>query len=400
MYNSEENSKIIEERLIQLGDATIVDGGIFRGIYTKEDAIGKEIVKAWIEKAGIKAYEDSIGNIFGRIEGRAKDTILVGSHMDTVKDGGRYDGALGVVTAISSLAELYKKHGKPEKTVEIVGLLGEEGSRYAEGYIGSKAITGTLEADVLNSTDNTGKTLSDAMIDEGYNPRHIDKAIRNDIESYIELHIEQGPILHEKGISIGIVENIVGLAVYEVSIIGKQNHAGTTPMDLRIDPVIATSEAILLITKAIKEISKSAVLTIGDINVMPGMSNVIAKEVKFSIDYRDGDINLFDKGKKKITETLELFNVFGYKVDIKNPFDEKPISLDSKLSELIYKTTKESNISSMFINSGAGHDAQVFAQKVPTSMIFVPSKDGISHSKDEYTSRGDIKNGYDVLQIF
>lgn len=397
MYNSEENSRVIEERLIRLGDATTVNGGIFRGLYSKEDMIGKKLIKEWAVEGGLEVYEDSVGNVFGRIKGKTNNVILVGSHIDTVKDGGRYDGALGVVAAINGISQLYKTYGQPYNTIEMVGLIGEEGSRYTEGYVGSKAITGTLKSDILNSRDASGIKFSVAMEEAGYNPEKIADAIRDDIEAYIELHIEQGPYLESKGISIGIVKNIVGLAVFEIKIIGKQNHAGTTPMDLRLDPVVAASRVILTATEKIQRCSKTAVLTIGDISAVPGMSNVIAKEVGFTIDFRDGDIDLYEKGKEEITKIINALRTEGFGVEINKPFDEPPTALDERLMDLVNKIATKKSISTMFINSGAGHDAQVFAQEAPACMIFVPSRNGISHSREEYTNLKDIKKGFEVL---
>lgn len=397
MYNSNENSKIIENRLFQLGNATKIEGIIFRGLYSMEDIAGKGLIKEWLEESGLETYEDAVGNVFGRVKGKTNTTILVGSHIDTVKDGGRYDGALGVITAILSIAELYKHNGKPNKTIEVVGLVGEEGSRYVEGYIGSRAIVGMLNEDILKSKDALGIEFSEAMEEAGYDPKKVNNAIRNDIESYIELHIEQGPILEQNSINIGIVKNIAGIAVYEVKVTGKQNHAGTTPMNLRFDPVVAAAKIILLITKAIQEISETAVVTVGDIKVSPGMSNVIAREARVSIDFRDGEEETYKKGKEEIIRIIESFKVEGFGVEIFNPLDENPITLNEELAGLINKITVENGISSMYMNSGAGHDAQIFAKKIPACMIFVPSKDGISHSYKEYTSRDDIKKGFEVL---
>jgi allantoate deiminase len=397
MYNSKENSRVIEERLIRLGDATTVNGRIFRGLYSKEDMIGKKLIKQWIKEDGLEAYEDSVGNVFGRVKGKIDNVILVGSHIDTVKDGGRYDGALGVVAATTCIAQLYKTNGQPYNTIEVVGLIGEEGSRYPEGYIGSKAITGMLKTHILNSRDTLDIKLATAMEEAGYNPKKITDAIRDDIKAYIELHIEQGPHLENKGASIGIVKNIVGLAVFEIKISGRQNHAGTTPMDLRLDPVVAASRVILSVTEKIQRNSDTAVLTIGDINAIPGMSNVIAKEVNFTIDFRDGDRKLYQKGKEAIVEIINVLRNEGFGVEIRKPFDEPPTALDEKLMDLAYKIALEQDINTMLLNSGAGHDAQVFAHKVPACMIFVPSKSGISHSKEEYTSIIDIRRGFNVL---
>lgn len=397
MYNVEKHSQLIEDRLFELADATTVDGIIWRAIYTKEDIIGKNLIRKWMVQSGLEVYEDAIGNLFGRVKGELEDTILIGSHIDTVKDGGKYDGAAGIVSAISSVSELIKNYGQPKKTIEVVALAEEEASRFPAGYFGSKTITGKMTEPDLNDIDETGLALFEAMRKAGYDPEKVPNSKRNNIEAYIEMHIEQGPFLEQKGIKIGIVENIVGIINHKIMIKGRQNHAGTTPMNMRLDPMVAAAKAIVEITELARNISNTATLTVGKIDSTPGMTNVIANEVYYTIDLRDGNKETLNEINNKIKTVLKDLEQKDFTVIIQELCNEMPVELDKKLINTLDTITKQNKISSIHMNSGAGHDAQIFATEVPTCLFFIPSKDGISHCKEEYTSVEDLGVGFEVL---
>ena len=238
----------IAKKLEILADRTIKNGEIWRAAYTDEDRKSKELIKEWMTDAGLLVYEDLMGNLFGRAQGETDEVILIGSHLDTVKNGGKYDGAAGIVTAITALEILLKNNKRPEKTIEVVALVEEEGSRYDLSYLGSKGITGKFNQKNLLDTDSEGITIFDAMCGAGYCPAELEKVKREDIKAFVELHVEQGPILHAEGIKIGVVESIVGIFSYEIKICGVQNHAGTTPMNMRKDPVSALASIIQEVT--------------------------------------------------------------------------------------------------------------------------------------------------------
>jgi allantoate deiminase len=388
----------IEERLCELADSTRTDGEIWRSAYTKEDAHAKELVKVWMAEAGLSVREDAVGNVFGRVQGNTPGTVLVGSHLDTVKSGGKYDGAAGVVSAIAAVGQLAKKYGKPEKTVEVVAFTEEEGSRFGTAFFGSMAVMGMLTNEDLQQKDAEGVTIEQAMELAGYMPGKLNDAKRDDIESYIELHVEQGPVLDQKGISIGIVESIVGCITHSITIKGMQNHAGTTPMRQRKDPVVAAARFIDRITSYAENESGTATLTIGKISALPGMANVIAKEVSLSIDLRDGNREKLLRINEFIHGAIKDIESNGYKVVVETPIYEMPVMLDAGLIGLLAQVTEETGISAIRMNSGAGHDAQIIAKTVPACMIFIPSKNGISHSSDEYTSAEDLTAGLVVLK--
>lgn len=392
-----EQGTVIEQRLIELAEATTSGIGIWRAIYLESDRVGKDMVRRWMEEAGLDTYEDGLGNLFGRVEGVVEDTVLVGSHIDTVKDGGKYDGAAGVVTAISAVGELIKQGWKPYYSLEVVALEEEEGSRYPLAYIGSRSILGVMEADELEYTDENGIPLSRAMREAEYDPIEVIGVKHPYLKEYVELHVEQGPYLDQMGIPIGIVENIVGLSVFEITVTGHQNHAGTTPMSMRKDPVAAAAGVIASMTEEIRRISETAVLTVGEFSVKPGVSNVIADQARFTVDMRDGSPETLKRGTEMLERHLNGLREQGFGIQTLYPCAEPPARLDSAMIEDLEQAAKELEIPCVRMNSGAGHDAQVFAQVLPACMIFVPSVDGISHSPKEYTRPEDLSQGCRVL---
>ena len=360
-----------------------------------------ELLKGWLADEGFRVYVDPVGNVFGRIEGESDRVALFGSHLDTVKDGGKYDGAAGIVTALTAISETVRRLGRPHKTIEVVALVEEEGSRFLSSYTGSKAITGKLSFPDLDEKDPDGISIRDALREaglEGWNEEAFAGAAGSDIDSFVELHIEQGPVLENKGMDIGVVTSIVGLCSYYVTIRGKQNHAGTTPMSMRLDPVAAASEFIVSMTEYTGMVSDSAVFTVGGIHAYPGISNVIADSVRLELDFRDGVGGALDEIRAEIRRQAEGLEARGFEVIVDIRCDEDPVSLDPGIVDIIDSSVRECGLKYMRMNSGAGHDSQIFADVVPTGMIFIPSHDGISHSPLEYTSEEDLARGEMVLE--
>lgn len=388
----------IQERLEEVATQTMIEGEIWRAIYTEEDKKAKELIKSYMRDAGLAVREDAIGNVYGRLQGASKRVILTGSHIDTVRDGGKYDGALGVVMGISVLEHLVKKGIKPAKTVEVVAFAEEEGSRYEQAYIGSRAIIGRLAPHDLMEKDARGISLKEAMKSAGYSPENISLAKRDDIDMFVELHIEQGPVLEQQKKQIGIVNNIVGFRVYKIKIHGEQNHAGTTPMKLRKDPMKAAVHFISEIDQATQHLSETATITFGKINAFPGMSNVVPKTVELLMDFRDSDDNILDKVEVRAAELVNALEEMGYHITIDRIFCEAAVALHSLGINAIRTAVKEKGFSYMELNSGAGHDAQGLAECIPACMIFIPSKDGISHNPQEFSSLSDIEAGAEILE--
>ncbi len=387
----------IEEMLCQLAGATRIDGEIWRAAYTQEDKIAKNILREWIEDLGLEYREDAIGNVYGRLPGKEPGTVLTGSHLDTVKNGGKYDGALGVVTGVAALGYLKQSGFVPKYSLEVAGLMEEEGSRFASGCQGSRAICGTLKDEDLEEVDRDGVTLREALFSAGYQPEALNSAKRDDIRAIVELHIEQGPVLESEQKQIGIVDNIVGIFNYELTIQGNQNHAGTTSMPLRHDPVVAAAEFITESTRQMMAQAPSATLTYGMLQVFPGMQNVIADRVKLSIDMRDGSEEALLQDEIILKRALASIENKGFQTRLIQNHCLKSAKMDPKLIQVIERHCEEKHLAYKHMNSGAGHDSMVFGKHFPTAMIFVPSIGGISHNPAEATAVADIQTGFELL---
>ena len=390
----------IEERLRHLGAVSKTEGvpGIWRAIHTDSDRRGKALIAQWMKAAGLKVREDCFGNIYGRLEGEVSETILTGSHVDTVKNGGLYDGACGVVTAVSAVDALVQAGWKPHYSVEIIGIEEEEGSRFDLLYAGSRAIVGKLLAEELDCRDENGTMLRELMEGAGCDWRRLSEADRRgEVKEFIELHVEQGAVLHREGLSIGLVESITGLLKADVTICGEQNHAGTTPMYLRRDPLVKTAELILKMTERVRKISPTAVITIGELDLQPGVSNVIPGQVHFVIDMRDGDGETLLTAKDAVEDIIYGAEEDGFRTELKIYSYKEPVPLDRELVDSLEEAAEDAGAAWKRMNSGAGHDSMAIAGEIPTCMIFIPSADGISHSPKEYTSPEDLSWGCEVL---
>ena len=388
---------IIEEMLCQLADTTRINGEIWRAAYTPEDKIAKNILREWIENLGLEYREDAIGNVYGRLPGTEPGTVLTGSHLDTVKNGGKYDGALGVVTGVAALGYLKQSGFVPKHSLEVVGLMEEEGSRFSTGCQGSRAICGTLKEEDLKEVGCDGVTLREALLSAGYQPEALKSVKRDDIRAIVELHIEQGPVLESEQKQIGIVDSIVGIVNYELTIHGSQNHAGTTSMPLRHDPVVAAAEFITESTRQMMAEAPSATLTYGAIQVFPGMQNVIADRVNLRIDMRDGSEEELLHDEAILKYALESIESKGFKPRLGQNHWLKSAKMDPNVIQVIEQHCEEKHLAYKHMNSGAGHDSMVFGKHFPTAMIFVPSIAGISHNPAEATAVSDIQTGFELL---
>ena len=388
---------IIEEMLCQLADTTRINGEIWRAAYTPEDKIAKNILREWIENLGLEYREDAIGNVYGRLPGTEPGTVLTGSHLDTVKNGGKYDGALGVVTGVAALGYLKQSGFVPKHSLEVVGLMEEEGSRFSTGCQGSRAICGTLKEEDLKEVGCDGVTLREALLSAGYQPEALKSVKRDDIRAIVELHIEQGPVLESEQKQIGIVDSIVGIVNYELTIHGSQNHAGTTSMSLRHDPVVAAAEFITESTRQMMAEAPSATLTYGAIQVFPGMQNVIADRVNLRIDMRDGSEEELLHDEAILKHALESIESKDFKLRLGQNHWLKSAKMDPNVIQVIEQHCEEKHLAYKHMNSGAGHDSMVFGKHFPTAMIFVPSIAGISHNPAEATAVSDIQTGFELL---
>lgn len=376
------------------------EGGINRVLYSQPWIDAQKALKDICKKKEFESYYDEVGNLFVRLEGTEfkDETILTGSHIDTVVNGGKLDGQLGIVAGVLAMEYLKTKYGDPLRNIEMVSMVEEEGSRFPFTFWGSKNIVGCMsEEEVKDLKDEDGIDLARAMKTAGF--RFKDKTnIRNDIKAFIELHIEQGGVLEIEKKSIGIVEHIVGQKRFLVEVKGEANHAGTTPMGYRRDSLHGASRMISKIMELAKSYGDPLVATVGRLDVSPNTSNVVPGKVIFSIDLRHTQKDTADKFVEEMKLNLkEIAKEMDLDLNIDNYMNGVPVSMDKDLVNIIKTQAEENNLNYKLMHSGAGHDAQIFATHVPTALIFVPSHKGISHNPLEFTETKDLVEGVKVL---
>ncbi|MEN1989151.1 allantoate deiminase [Paenibacillus hubeiensis] len=395
---SEQVENMIEWLASHGGDES---GGVTRLLYDPAWIAAQRAIKEKMEKTGLSARYDDVGNLFGRVAGRDPEArvILTGSHIDTVKGGGKYDGAYGIVAALIAVEYLLTHYGLPLKPIEVVSLCEEEGSRFPMTYWGSGNITGVKSRKkVRDIKDANAVPFEQAMRDAGFGFGQHPQPERRDLECFIELHIEQGQVLEREGKSIGVVSHIVGQRRYDITVRGESNHAGTTPMHWRHDAMFTAAELIRLLTHRAKADESGLVATVGRMDVKPNVGNVIAREVTFSLDVRHSDaerIRLFCE--ECFGEFENIAAEHGTDVVCRKWMDESPVAMDSVLSATAEDILKQKGISYKTMTSGAGHDSQVFGIYCPTALLFVPSRGGISHSPEEFTNTEDLQRGVRLL---
>lgn len=364
-------------------------GGITRLSFTAEEQQAIEQVTAYMEEAGMQVTVDAIGNLIGTY-GDGDETIMLGSHVDTVPNGGKYDGPLGVLAAIEVVHTMHEQQLRPAKKIQVVAFKDEEGTRFGFGLIGSRAMAGILTEQQLQQTDAEGISIEQAMKNFGLAPYPLQQVKRDDIQAYLEMHIEQGKVLENANLPVGIVTGIAAPTWFEVTVTGVSGHAGATPMPMRHDALTAASEMILAIERRLNETTGS-VATVGKLEVSPNGTNVIPGKVVFNIDLRD-----IEEEKIKLLEE-EIFHELKQIAKRRNVAiatrqlqRTKPAKMDAALQQQLATSIEKQGIEPAYLASGAGHDAMFMAQIAPSAMLFVRSKDGISHNPLEYSSDEDI----------
>ncbi|WP_438420576.1 allantoate deiminase [Bacillus siamensis] len=387
------------EWLAQYGASA--DGGVTRLLYTKEWMDAQLAVKTEMSSFGLETRFDDVGNVFGRLSGTQSpdEVIVTGSHIDTVINGGKYDGAYGVLAAMLALKQLKETYGAPKKTLEAVSLCEEEGSRFPMTYWGSGNMTGVFsEQDAKEPRDESGVSLQTAMYESGFGKGVFQSAYRTDISAFVELHIEQGQTLEMSGRDLGIVTSIAGQRRYLVTLEGECNHAGTTSMKWRKDPLAAGSRIIHELLLRAEEQPDELRLTCGKITAEPNVANVIPGRVQFSIDIRHQNQRVL---KQFHEDMAVLINRICRQKGIHAVIDEymriEPVPMDKRLKDAAFEMAAENGISCEEMVSGAGHDAQMIGRRHPACMLFVPSRSGISHSPKEYTSARQLEIGIRAL---
>lgn len=380
------------------------DFGTTRVLFTDEEVKAREYVKSEMRKLNLQVHEDAIGNIFGVLEGTRPDLppVWTGSHIDTVLNAGMFDGMSGVVAGLEAVRLIQVNKLKHERSIVVVVYTSEEPTRFKVGCLGSRAMAGKLDAEAAKKlVDDGGNTLYDVLQKLGFPVQDFDKVPvkKGSVYAAVELHIDQNGVLEKAGKPIGIVKTICAPSVFEVEVIGRQSHAGGTTMKDRQDAFMATAE-IALALEQLGRTSQSeyTTVTIGRVQVIPNAVNVIPGKVVFSIDIRDCDYDykndLIAKLKNRIKEIADKRNV---KVNLTQYNNDYPMKCDENIIKKLENACEKENTPYIKTISGAFHDSMLVGEFAPVAMIFVPSKNGISHSPEEWTNFADIAAGTDVL---
>lgn len=377
------------------------DQGIYRMAFSEGDMAGRAWLRQRIADSSLDFHQDGAANLFARLNWDADTpSVIAGSHMDTVPGAGHLDGALGVVCALEALRVLSESDIELKRPLEAVSFSDEEG-RFG-GLLGSQAVAGLVTPEYLhNACDLDGVTLIDAMAAQGLDAQAALHAQRNpaSIHAYVELHIEQGPVLDRKGRSIGVVDAITGLFKWEIVLTGTANHAGTTPMDMRADAFQGLAEFAGQIDRVLSEYGgPHSTATIGRVALEPGAANVIPGKAVFSLDVRDTDAQILDALGDALRRTLSaIARRRGLMFEFTVLSEVAPVQCDYAVVNAIDAAATVLELPATHLNSGAAHDAQIIASIAPTGMIFVPSKGGRSHSAAEWTAWSDIEAGANTL---
>lgn len=379
------------------------EGGLTRFSLTEEDRMAREYLKEELGRLNVDVYEDNAGTLFARREGTDPDApvIMIGSHFDSVKNGGNFDGPAGVVMALEIFRTLEDNTIKTKYPLEFVAMIEEEGGRFGSGVFGSRAMAGLVDLEQLErNRDKDGVSMAQALREFGFEPEKIAEVKRNreEVKAFIELHIEQGPILENEGKDVGIVDFIVGINEFKVQVNGRPDHAGTTPMDMRADALGIASKVVAEIDSYPAPENNGTVATVGVLELKPGAANIVPAQVVFTVDIRSKDEVSIGNVKKKIMDKLDaLTKGTDVTYTVTEMLDVKPVKMNEEMVQLFKESAEEKGFSYRNMLSGAGHDAMVMAAVTEVGLIFVPSKDGRSHCKEEWTDYDQLQKGIELI---
>jgi allantoate deiminase len=392
----------IVARINQLGKISETPGHLTRIFLTEQHRAAADLIQSWMRNAGMHAHLDAIGNVCGRYEGAQPGLpcLMLGSHYDTVRDAGKWDGPLGLITAIACVGDLNRRGKRLPFAVEVTGFADEEGVRFASTLLGSRAVAGTFDESILGTRDRSGTTMRDALTTFGLDPDHIGAAARprRELHAYLELHIEQGPVLERENLPIGAVTAISGATRLAVSMTGMAGHAGTVPMVLRRDALAGAAESILAIEEFCKTGQSGLVGTVGTINAMPGATNVIPGRASFTIDMRAASDVHRRKAVADVVRQIEKIakrRELALQIDVTHENRTVPCAqwLKAQLAEAI----AAEGFPVFELPSGAGHDGMAMIDIADVAMVFVRCRGGISHHPDEHVDLADAEAGARVL---
>ncbi|MEL6402545.1 MAG: M20 family metallo-hydrolase [Cyanobacteria bacterium J06626_4] len=384
------------DQLAQIG--AIAGGGVCRLALTDEDKAGRDLVVSWMRELGLTITIDQLGNVVGTRPGLvAGAPVMTGSHIDTVATGGRYDGNLGVLAGLEVMATLNEHNIQTRHPLAVAFFTNEEGARFHPDMMGSWAFSGGLSsAAALAEVGTDGATVAAELARIGY--AGTVPCGSQPVKAFVELHVEQGPVLEQSGVQIGAVTGVQGMSWQKLAIKGVSNHAGTTPMSLRHDAGYGASAIAVAARELALSMGGNQVATVGAIQLKPSLVNVIAKEARMTVDLRNTDAALLKQAEAQLAEQIEaIAQKEGLNVTSRSLARFEPATFDPVMVEQVVQTAQALGYSAKRLPSGAGHDAGMIAAIAPTAMIFVPSVNGLSHNVKEYTAPEDLANGSNVL---
>lgn len=401
MFEFADAAKQVMARCDALGALSQDPSCLDRRYLSKQHKQANQLASNWMTQAGMTTWQDSVGNIWGRYRSDKPNAsrLIIGSHLDTVPNGGKYDGMLGVVAPISLLTLLKEHDVKFPFHIDVVGFCDEEGTRFGTTLLGSRALTGQWNDDWRYLKDENGVSLEQAMKDFGLNFNQVSQATipNNDILGYLELHIEQGPVLEQENLPVGVVSAIAGAKRFTLSVTGMAGHAGTVPMSMRHDALCASAEMILAVESTSCQ-HDNVVATVGKIENKPNGVNVIAGHCQFSLDIRSEDDTLRDAALAEILQKLRhIAHKRGVNINIEQTHNAPAVHCDHALKTALIKGVEKTEITPKILASGAGHDAMAMAEICPVAMLFTRCKGGISHHPAESITQYDVAASLSVM---
>jgi allantoate deiminase len=389
-------------RINQLGAISETPEHLARIFLSPEHRAAADLILSWMREAGMAAHLDAIGNVCGRYEGDRPGLpcLMLGSHYDTVRDAGKWDGPLGLLTAISCVADLNKRGRRLPFAVEVVGFADEEGVRFASTLLGSRAVAGTFVESALNSRDHAGISMREALVQFGLDPEHIGAAARapRELLAYVELHIEQGPVLEQQNLAVGVVTAIAGATRLAAKLTGMAGHAGTVPMAMRRDALAGAAECICMVEEFCKTDEAGLVGTVGYIDAMPGATNVIPGMVSFTLDLRaptDPHRKMAVADIVRRIEAIAKRRNLALQLDVTH--ENRTVPCAPWLKAQVAEAVAAEGYGVFELPSGAGHDGMAMIDIADVAMIFVRCRGGISHNPAEHVEPADADAGARVL---
>ena len=391
--------KRLETTIEELGRVGATErGGLTRLALSDEDKRGRDLMMAWMREAGLRVTVDQMGNIFGERAGESgRPPVMMGSHVDSVPTGGKYDGQLGVLCALEAIRTLNDQRVRTRHPVTLAIFTNEEGARFQPAMIASGVMAGKIALeDAYNARDKDGLRLVDELERIGY--LGSEPCVPRPLRAYLELHIEQGPQLEEEGLAVGVVEGIVAIGWSRLTLHGVQDHAGPTPMRIRHDALVAAAEVVAGVRGIARQLGGDLVTTVGNLTVAPNIVNAIPGRVSLSIDMRDPRDATLDRARPLLDRVVaEACAREGVTYELEHYWRVPYTPFDREVVDAVERAAGAAGARHRRILSGAGHDAQYMAAIGPAGMVFVPSRDGRSHCEEEFTAMDDIEYGANTL---